>query len=313
MRRVITLVAAVIVATVFLVPVAIAAEPFEQTGRVLMAAQADVTVPAGEQADLVVVVDGVATIEGTVNTLITVDGSAILTGADVESIVAVGSEVRLEAGSVVAGDVMTVDATVVLSDDAAVLGETWNLRASLVAFGAPLAPAFFLFWIGMGLSAIVAGLLLAGLASRQVRMAEGVIRREPVRTLAAGILGLVVFPILAFVLMMSVIGAPLGFGMLFQLWPLIAFVGYLVAGIWIGEWLLGRVQPGVVRERPYLAATTGVLLLQLVAVIPVLGLVAAIASLFGFGAVLLLGWRTLTSRPSMPTAIPGAAAPAAAG
>ena len=93
---------------------------------------------------------------------------------------------------------------------------------------------------------------------------------------------------------MTVIGAPLGLGVLFQLWPLIAFVGYLVAGIWIGEWLLARFQPGAVRERPYLPAAVGVVVLQLVAIVPVLAIATAVASLFGFGAVLLLAWRTLT-------------------
>ena len=308
MNRIITLTATILVAFALLVPVALAAEPFDQTGRILIAAKADVTVPAGEQADLVVVVEGVATIEGTVNTLVTVDGTAVLSGADVESIVAVGSDVQLQAGTVVAGDVMTIDATVQQTGDAAVLGEMTDLRASLVAVGAILAPAFILFWLGIGLATIVAGLLLAGLASRQVRMAEQVIAREPILTLVVGVLGLIVIPVVAIALMVSVIGAPLGLGVMFQLWPLIAFVGYLVAGIWIGEWLLGRVQPGVRRERPYLAATIGVLLLQLVAIVPVLGLLAALASLFGFGALLLLAWRTLTSRPSTADPVRGATA-----
>jgi len=108
-----------------------------------------------------------------------------------------------------------------------------------------------------------------------VRTAEQVIAREPILTLVVGVLGV-----------------------MFLLWPLVAFIGYLVAGIWVGEWVLRRVQPSVIRTRPYLAATIGVLLLQLVSTVPVLGLLAALASLFGFGAVLLLAWRTLTARPS---------------
>ena len=108
-----------------------------------------------------------------------------------------------------------------------------------------------------------------------MRTAEQVIAREPILTLVVGVLGV-----------------------MFLLWPLVAFIGYLVAGIWVGEWVLRRVQPSVIRTRPYLAATIGVLLLQLVSIVPVLGLLAALASLFGFGAVLLLAWRTLTARPS---------------
>ena len=294
-------------ALVVLTPAAVAAEPFEETGRVLVSVGGDVTLPAGEEADVVVVVEGTATVEGQVKTVVAVNGSAVLTGAQVESIVAVGSEVQLNAGTVVTADVMTLDSPVEQTGDAAILGEITDLRASLIGVGAILAPVFVMFWLGMGLATIVAGLLLAGLASRQVRMTEQLISREPVPTFLVGLLGLVVIPASAIALMVTVIGVPLGLGVMFQLWPLIAFVGYLVAGIWIGDWLLVRLQPGVVRERPYLAATIGVLLLQLVALVPVLGVVAAIASLFGFGALLLLSWRTLTSRPSAGQAAAGPA------
>ena len=129
--------------------------------------------------------------------------------------------------------------------------------------------------------------------------------------LLAGIAGLLVVPALAVLLMISVLGAPLGLGILFGAWPLVAYLGYLVAGIWIGDWVLGRMQPGRVRERPFLASVVGLVLLQLVGLIPVVGLVSAIASLFGFGGVLLVGWRTLRG-PGLPVAT-GVTAPAPAG
>ena len=50
-----------------------------------------------------------------------------------------------------------------------------------------------------------------------------------------------------------------------------------------------EVCPDVVRERPYLAAVVGILVLQVLTIVP---FVTGIASLFGFGAVLLLAWRT---------------------
>ena len=71
-------------------------------------------------------------------------------------------------------------------------------------------------------------------------------------------------------------------------------------------------QPGAVRDRPYFAAAIGVVVLQLIAIVPVVGIITAVASLFGFGAVLLLAWRTLTFRPSVnqmsvgPTPAPAA-------
>jgi hypothetical protein len=312
MKRFLGVAAAIAIAFILVTPVAFAAA-FNQTGRVLVSVRGDISLPAGEQADVVVVVEGVATIEGQVNTVVAMDGSAILTGAQVETIVAVGSDVQLNAGTVVTGDVMAIDSPVEQLGDAAVLGEITDIRAALVAMGSILAPAFLLFWIGMGLATIAAGLLLAGLASRQIRLTESVISREPIKAFLVGLFGLVVIPAVAVVMMATVIGAPLGLGVLFLLWPLIAFVGYLVAGIWIGEWLLARFQPGTVRERPFLAVAMGVVLLQVAAIVPVLVIVPAVASLFGFGAVLIVAWRTLTFRPSAGQTVVGPAPAPAAG
>jgi hypothetical protein len=307
MKRILAIAGAMLIVLLFLVPAALAAEPMPQTGRVVISTQGDITIPAGEQADVVLVINGTATIAGEVNTVVAVDGAANLTGARVETVIAVRSPVTLGDGAVVQGDVMTLDSLVQQSGDARVLGEISDMQASLIGLGAVLAPALILLWIGFGLAVVVAGLLLAGVAGRQVRAAEGLISHEPGMTLVAGILGLVVFPIVAFLLIVTVVGAPLGVGILIALWPLIAFAGYLVAGIWIGDWVLHRMQPTVVRERPLLAAVIGILVLQALALVPVLGIVAMIASLFGFGAVLLLAWRTLRSGTAPQATVAGTA------
>ena len=152
--------------------------------------------------------------------------------------------------------------------------------------------------LGFALATIVAGLALAGLGSRQVRSAESLIRNEPAMTIVFGLAGLVVVPIVAVLAMITVIGAPLGLAILFMVWPAAAFGGYLVAGIWIGEWLLYRHSTSR-PDRPYLAATVGLVVLQIAGFVP---FVVPIASLVGFGAVLLLAWRTL--REPGPRAIP---------
>jgi sorbitol-specific phosphotransferase system component IIBC len=92
---------------------------------------------------------------------------------------------------------------------------------------------------------------------------------------------------------------------------LAAFIGYLVAGIAIGDWIVGRLSPAVSRERPYLAAVVGLVVLELVGILP---LVSAIATLFGYGAVLLLAWRTLRADSTgSAIALPFPASAASAG
>jgi hypothetical protein len=306
MKRILGIAFALAAAFLVVAPVAMAAEPSTDEGRVVVSVRGDVILPADDRADVVVVVDGAATIEGDVRTLVVVEGSAVLEGAQAGTIWAIRSDVELGPGTVVTGDVRTLDAPVHLTGDAVVQGEVSDLQASLFAIGTVLAPAFLLLWLGAGLATIIAGLLLAGLASRQVRTAERVITREPALAFLAGLLGIVVFPVVAVLLMVTIVGAPLGLGVLFGLWPLVAYVGYLVAGIWFGDWLLTRSEATRDRERPYLAAAIGLVLLQLTGLVPVVGIVTAIASLIGFGAVLVVAWRVLTSgRPgTQPVAAP---------
>jgi hypothetical protein len=313
-KRLIGIALAGLVAAAFVAPVALAADPTDlpRTGRVLISTEGDITLPAGEHADVVMVVNGTATILGEANTVVAIDGAANLLGARTETVVAVRSPVELGQDTVVQGDVLTFDSPVHQTGNAEVLGSVDDLATVLLGIGAVLAPAFILLWIGFALAMLAAGVLLAGLASRQVREAEAIISSQPVGALVIGIIGLIAFPVLAAILIVTLVGAPLGFGILFQVWPLLAFLGYLVAGIWIGDWVLRRTGPEREREKPYLAAIVGLVALGMLSIVPVLSIVSAIASLVGFGAVLRLAYAKLTSSPTPRLDVPGAL-PAPAG
>lgn len=313
MKRGLATLAAILFMFVIAAPSVAAAEPVTSTGRILISTEGDVTLPADETADMVMVIDGTATIEGEVDTVIAIDGAATLVGGRATNVVAINSHVTIGPGSVVAGDISQFDSSLDRAADARVGGRIVDLRAALISIGAVLAPALFLFWIGFGVAMLVAALLVVALASRQVRAAEALISNEPVSTLVAGLVGLVVMPVMAVILIVTIVGAPLGFGILFQLWPLLAFLGYLVAGTWVGEWLLRKLGDTRVRERPYLPAFIGVLILQVLSLVPVLAIVAMIASFFGFGAVLLLAWRTFHAASVPQASITGPAPAPVAG
>lgn len=299
MKRLLVMAATMLLAALFFSPVVLAADPeLPHNGRVLISTGGDVSIPAGEHADAVVVVNGTATIAGEVNTIVVVDGAANLTGARTESVVAVRSPVTVGAGSVVFGDIMKLDSVVTRVGDGAIGGSIRDMGADLAGIGWFVGPALVMAYLGFALAAIVAGLLLAGLAARQVRAAEALISHQPVQTLVAAFAGIFLPIILVTMLFVTIVGAPLAVGILLGLWPLAAFIGYLVAGIWIGDWVLARTSPGTTRERPYLAAVVGILILEVLGLLPFLPM---IASLFGFGAVLLLAWHTLRAG-SVPTA-----------
>jgi hypothetical protein len=161
-------------------------------------------------------------------------------------------------------------------------------------------------FIGLGLAAIAAALAVATFAARQVRAVEALISRQPGQVLVAGIAGAVVLPVVAVLLVMTVIGAPIGLALLLVVLPAIAFLAWLVAAIWIGDWIVARLRGAPEPDRPYRAALLGVFVLAAAGLVP---FVTAIATLFGFGALLVAGWRVLRGGVPAPGET-GAAQPA---
>jgi hypothetical protein len=306
MRRLLALLGALVLVLVLVPAAAVATDTLPHTGRVLISTSGDITIPAGDQADAVIVVNGTATVAGTVGFLMVVDGRAVIQGATLENIVVVRSTAELDATTRVLNDVRTFDSSVTQAPGATVGGTVGGIEGDLVGFAWFLAAAAIILWIGVAIVTLVAALVLAALAARQVRAAGALIGREPGKTALVGFLSLFVIPILAVLAMITLVGIPVGIALLLFVWPTIAFIGYLVAAIWIGEWLLGRSSPGVVRERPYLAAVLGVLVAGILGFIPV---ITFIISLFGLGAVIVAGWRVFRGGSATPSPAPVLGAP----
>ena len=301
MHRLLILVAAVAVLLGIAAPAALAAEPTSSSRSFVLSVDRDVDVPVGDHIETLVVVRGDANIAGSVDNLVVVDGTATLTAATAGSLVVVNGTADLGAGSTVTGDVRTYSGSINRASNAIVGGTVRAADTDLAAFALLLIPLFLVLLVGFGVAALAVALLVAAFGARQVRRAESLISDEPGTVLVAGIVGSVVLPILALLATVTIVGAPIGLGALFLVLPALAFIGWIVAAIWIGDWILGR-SGGPRAERPYAAAIVGVLILALAGIVP---FVSAIATLFGFGALLVIAWRIL--RP--PTASIGAAAP----
>jgi hypothetical protein len=298
-RRLLTALAVGGVLAIGAATIARAAEPFGQTDRVLISTQGDVAILPGEQADGIVVINGNADVRGEVNTVVVIDGSASLVGARAESVIAINSRIEVGADTVITGKVMRLDSTVHQTGNAAIEGGVTDLAGEFIGAAAVLAPALFLLWLGFGLATIVAALLVAGLAGRQLRAAERLLADDPVQSFLIGLGAVVFLPIVAILLIVTVIGAPLGIGLLIGAMPLLAFAGYLVAATWIGGWIVRETasRPEEEIERPFLPVLAGVLVLSLIGLVPVLTIISAVASLLGFGAVIRFAFRTLRGAP----------------
>jgi hypothetical protein len=295
MRRLFAIAAsvAVLLLTLF-APAALAAGPDTATGGVVISVNGSVDVPAGGHRDAVVVIDGTAQIRGDVGTVFVSGGSATIADATVRSIVVIDGTVDLGAGTTVTGDVSTLHGSVTQQPGAVVQGSVRALEADLAAAAVLLIPLMILLFLGFGIAAIVAALAVAALGARQVRRVESLISDQPGPVLVAGIVGSVALPVLSILLIMTVVGAPIGFGLLLVVLPLVAFLAWIVAAIWVGDWLVARMRGAREPERPYLAAVVGVLVLAVAGMIP---FVSGIATLFGFGGLLLAAWHTLRPEP----------------
>ncbi|HSI98878.1 MAG TPA: hypothetical protein VLA59_00665 [Patescibacteria group bacterium] len=298
MKRLIPLLAAIVLLAGLAGAALAADETLPRTGRVVFVAGGDLQVPAGEQADAVIVVGGNVRVDGTVNALVIIDGTATIRGATLETLAVINGSAELAAGTTVRGDVHRLGSTITRADGVEISGNIRDLSGDVAAFGLFMGAAALVLWLGFGLATLLVGLLVAGLAARQVRSATALISRETGLTILVGLLAIVVPPVAAVLLMVTVIGIPAGIGLLVVLWPAVAFIGYIVAAIWLGEWLLGRRSPEATpAERPYAAATLGLVVGFVIGLVP---LVTAILSILGLGAVVLAAWRTLRGGLAQP-------------
>ena len=310
MRRLFAITTSVLILLALFAPAALAAGPYTRSDSVLVAVNNDLDIAAGQTVDTVVVVSGDTTIAGNVGTVVVVDGTATFTGATVVDLVVADGTAILGDGTTVVGQVSTLRGTVTQQEGSVVQGTIQALDRDMAAFAATVAilmiPVLIVLAVGFALVSLFAALGVAAFGSRQVREVEALIEQRPGHVLVAGIVGTILLPVISFLLMVTVIGAPVGFALAFGVLPALAFLGWIVAAIWVGDWLLGKSRGSREPGRPYRAAILGVIVLGIAGLLP---FVSGIATLFGFGGVLLAAWRML--RPETPPAATVAWAPTA--
>ena len=295
-RRLLLVVTSVAILLALFAPAALAAGPVTTTGSVVVAVNGTLDLPADASVRSVVVVNGSATIHGAADTVVVIDGTATLDGATVGDLVVVSGRADLLAGTTV-HDVATWRATVNRDPAAAITGRTTAFETDLAALALLLIPLMIAFTVGLALAAVVAGVAVAVFAARQVREAEARITTQPGQALVAGLAGTILLPLVGGLLVVSVIGAPIGLAILLGVLPVLAFLGWTVAAIWVGDWLIARSSGAPEAGRPVRAAILGVIVLAIAGMLP---LVSGIATVFGMGALLLIAWRII--RPAQPAA-----------
>ncbi|HLF77541.1 MAG TPA: hypothetical protein VJB57_08615 [Dehalococcoidia bacterium] len=272
----------------------------DKADDVLVRIRGDVVIASGERVGSVVVIDGDAVIDGEVDESVTViNGNAIVSGKVGGNLTVISGDIDLKTAARV-NNVFSIRGDLVRAEGATVTGEIRERDNFEIAAG--IAAVFsLLFWLGMSVAVVAAGLVFAAVGGHQLKRSAETMTGDAVGVLVGVVFVWVAIPVVAGVAMATLIGIPLGIGLLLFLLPALWFLGYIVAGARLGGALVG-LTGRTAGEHPYAATTVGLVLLQLAVLIPVLGaLVALFAGIWGAGAIAIGAYRAAGGRGFAPT------------
>jgi hypothetical protein len=260
---------------------------------VVLSGRADV--PQGQQVGDLVVFHGSATVDGTVDGSLTAfDAPVTISGRVNGDVVVFNGRVELQSGANVTGDVVSQSDPVV-AQGATIGGTTKRIETNTNWEGFGWAGKLA-WWLAVSISTLVVGLVLLWLVGRgAARILEaGRTRIGP--SIGLGLLLFFGLPILAVIALLTVVGIPLGLGLLAAL-LLIYALGYSAAA-----WILGR---SIVRGPTawIVAFLVGWAILRVLALVPILGGLAWFAAVVvGLGALAVAIWQARSAgRAAAPT------------
>ncbi len=157
-----------------------------------------------------------------------------------------------------------------------------------------------LFWSWQTGAALLAGLLAIALFRRVVQQLVSAIAGETTLGALLGFGAFLIVPVGAVVVMMTVVGLPIGI-IVVLLFGMALYLAKLPTAVWAGERLLALA--GRPDASPYAAMAAGVLALYLLFAVPWLGWLFWLAATWlGFGAMVLCGRRYLSAEAGQESA-----------
>jgi hypothetical protein len=140
-------------------------------------------------------------------------------------------------------------------------------------------------WLAITVSALLLGVLLLWIFPRAAAAVYEVAESRVGAAIGFGLLAFFAIPIVGVILLVTLLGLPLGVLLLLALAPLYA-LGYTASA-----WALGRRILGAPANR-FLAFLAGLAILRVVSLVPILGgLIWFAATVFGLGLILLAASR----------------------
>lgn len=259
-------------------------------------------VATGDMVNVVVVIDDSAVIDGQVtDALFVVNGTATINGSVTGDIVVAEGSLVINDGAT-ANNISLFRSDMTRAGTATVTGDITE-QSSYAAFGWGTALFSVVFWIGTTIALLLAGLAVMAIFGRQMDVAVRTINEHPMESALSGLLTWVLIPILAILSFITIIGIPVGIGLLIVVIPPLALAGYVAAAYWLG---LRVVTMASLRWGRYVTLLTGLVILALVNLLPWFGgVITFIATLFGTGAIVYDLYRSRRREEPLATAPTG--------
>ena len=242
-----------------------------------------VLVDRGETVGDVVVIDGDVNVRGgTVDgDLIVADGDVAIRGRVTGDVVTLAGRATLGRRARIGGDLVYFDKKPIVAEGARVAGDRKKFDGELKGVGTGLAIGF---WIAVGLSMFVLGLLLLLLAPRAGDAVAKTAKARWLLSIPVGIAAIILLPVIAALACVSILGLPLGIVLLLLLVPLAA-IAYVTTAFAVGRLII---------KGPRIAAfVVGLLLLRVLAAIPIAGgVIGLLAVIFGLGVLFMTLFRS---------------------
>jgi len=179
------------------------------------------------------------------------------------------------------------DKDAVINSGAVITGETIHNYPTAVTKKSNLANLGW--WWGKLISlfsALVIGLVLISFWREQIIKITNLISAKAGVSLGWGILALLLTPLIAIILLITIIGIPLAL-ILMALWLIAMYVSKILVGILIGRTILSKYWLKQ-KDSLILAMIVGIVIAYLVFAIPFIGwVIALMAMLFGLGGIML--------------------------
>ncbi|MEA2149220.1 MAG: hypothetical protein QOD69_1050, partial [Solirubrobacteraceae bacterium] len=240
----------------------------------------DVLVDRGVTAGDVVVADGDVTVRGTVDgALVVADGDVTIRGHVTGDVVTLAGTAILGRRAQVDGDLAYGDKKPQVAPGAQVGGKVKKIDAGHIGTGLAIGV-----WVAVTVSTLVLGLLLLLLFPKAADAVSRTFRARTGMAALAGVLTFLLLPILGVVLLITVVGIPLGVGLLLAVLPLYG-LAYTASAFVIGRLIL--------KTSRIPAFLVGLLILRVLAIVPFLGpVVWTVATVLGLGTLVLTALRS---------------------